>query len=554
MKKKLLINLSALILLTMWLLSGRPIIWKNPIIPPIIQSVYAASTVTAATGGGSISADSAGGNYTSLIKPVITEGSVGDVGVGTIIVNAPSGFNFATTANSVTLTVTYGSCSGSGNTSVKLGTGTGSSTQTVTPTATTITHNVKTASKGVAGCVSTLTYTGIKVRPTAGTPLNSGNITKSSSSTSTIRGVTNGSTNFGTLTEVVGAKNKLAITTQPSSTVTVSTDFTIKPVVKLQDQFGNTVTTDSSSTITRTAVLSTQACGGTAASGSITSTPASGSAFASGVMTYTAMQHSTVESIKICFTSSSVTSALSNTINVINLPVVTTQNVSSVSDITATANGNITATNGENADKRGFVYDTSSHSLPGDVSPGTSGYANYAEDTGSYGTGAFTIELTSLSSGATYYVRAYVHNSAGYSYGTEVSFTTVVISISITSNGVISYGNISSGTSKDTTSGDTQTAKNDSAITEDFNIKTSAATGGTPWTIGSTPGANVFVHEYSTDSGNSWTKFTAADSYLTLATGVSPNGTQNFDLRLTSPTNSDSQPKTIIITIQAIQH
>lgn len=107
-------------------------------------------------------------------------------------------------------------------------------------------------------------------------------------------------------------------------------------------------------------------------------------------------------------------------------PTVTTQAVSDITPTTATGNGNITATGGEDCDKRGIVYATSSQSAPGDVAPGSSGYSSYEEDSGStYSTGAFTKDLTSLTSGQTYYVRAYAHNSAGYAYGDEVSFTTV---------------------------------------------------------------------------------------------------------------------------------
>lgn len=108
----------------------------------------------------------------------------------------------------------------------------------------------------------------------------------------------------------------------------------------------------------------------------------------------------------------------------VSLPTVTTQAVTGIAEETATGNGNITNTGGENNDKRGFVYDTSSQSLPGDVAPGSSGYGSFVEDSGSYGTGAFTKTLTDLFAGQTYYVRAYSHNSEGYSYGGEVNFET----------------------------------------------------------------------------------------------------------------------------------
>ena len=111
----------------------------------------------------------------------------------------------------------------------------------------------------------------------------------------------------------------------------------------------------------------------------------------------------------------------------IDLPTVTVQPTSSVAATTATANGNITATGGENCDKKGAVYGTTSHADPGNVAPASSGYDTYAETSGgSYGTGAFTQGLTSLAVGTFYYLRTYAHNSAGYDYSaTEMMFLTL---------------------------------------------------------------------------------------------------------------------------------
>lgn len=109
----------------------------------------------------------------------------------------------------------------------------------------------------------------------------------------------------------------------------------------------------------------------------------------------------------------------------VDLPTVTAQAASSVEATTATTNGNITNTGGENCDKRGVVYDTSTHGDPGDVAPGASGYANFAEDTDGFGTGAFTKAISSLPPGTTIYYRMYAHNSAGYDYSnTEITFLT----------------------------------------------------------------------------------------------------------------------------------
>jgi hypothetical protein len=235
----------------------------------------------------------------------------------------------------------------------------------------------------------------------------------------------------------------------------------------------------------------------------------------------------------------------------VSAPTVTTQAASGITSNTATANGTITATGGENADIRGFVYDTVSRTLPGNVAPGSSGYANFAQDTGSFGTGAFTKGLTGLNSGATYYARAYAHNSAGYSYGGEISFTTILISVSITSDGTIAYGVLNEGESKSTIDlSDTQTVQNDGNSVANFNIKTSAPSG---WSLGLTAGPDTFVHEYSVNSGGNWTKLTTADSYQTLVGNIAVSATQNFDMRITAPNPSTSTTeKTINITIQAV--
>lgn len=129
------------------------------------------------------------------------------------------------------------------------------------------------------------------------------------------------------------------------------------------------------------------------------------------------------------------------------------------------------------------------------------------------------------------------------------------VSVTITSDGTIDYGVLPANTSKSTIDlNDTQTVKNDSTVPESFNIKTSNAAGGIQWTLGSSPDNNIFTHEFSTTGGSSWTKFTNADNYQTLATNISANNSQDFDLRFTTPTASDDfQQKNITITIQAVQ-
>ncbi|HAF25255.1 MAG TPA: hypothetical protein DCK93_20505, partial [Blastocatellia bacterium] len=208
-------------------------------------SFHDAPTVTPATGGSAISADTAAtggtGVFTSLTGPIITESATADVGTGTIIINVPSGFEFDTggTAPNVNITRLSGTGAPTKNTA-------GSITSV---TSASVTFTVTTASN--TGVFCSLTWQYLRVRPTAGTPLATGNITKTG--TSTIAGVT-GTTNFGTLTEVPGSVNKLVVTL-PGQTFTAGSgnagtatnqtagiSFNI-PKITATDKFLNVVTT-----------------------------------------------------------------------------------------------------------------------------------------------------------------------------------------------------------------------------------------------------------------------------------------------------------------------
>lgn len=278
-----------------------------------ITNVFATAAVTPATGGSAISADKSGGVFTSLAGPTLLEGASGDIGLGTIILNAPSGFQFATTTNSVTATVTNAGGTCNGNRPLQLN---GAASQTVTPAAAAITISVTRATS--ATCVASITWTGIAVMPASGTPLASGNITNSG--TSAINGVSQGATNFGSLSEVPGAAAQLIFSVQPSPTSTVSVDFPTKPAIAVEDQFGNIRTSDSATTITLTPKLSTQTCSGTNGNGTLNSAPASGASVTNGIITYSLMNYSAAESIMICASSAGLTSALSGIITVSSAP------------------------------------------------------------------------------------------------------------------------------------------------------------------------------------------------------------------------------------------
>lgn len=95
---------------------------------------------------------------------------------------------------------------------------------------------------------------------------------------------------------------------------------------------------------------------------------------------------------------------------------VNTSPISNVTGCTVTCGGNVTA-DGISVESRGVCWSKSPH-------PSRYDYANsdYVED--STGTDTFTINVTGLLPGTTYYMRAYVCAFNGTTYGEEMSFTT----------------------------------------------------------------------------------------------------------------------------------
>ena len=99
------------------------------------------------------------------------------------------------------------------------------------------------------------------------------------------------------------------------------------------------------------------------------------------------------------------------------IPTLTTSAATSVTYNSATGNGNITDTGGENPATRGFCY--SSATNPPTI------LDSLSNEAGSFGVGAYSLSITGLSENTLYYVRPYATNSAGTGYGTVVTLTTI---------------------------------------------------------------------------------------------------------------------------------
>lgn len=97
-------------------------------------------------------------------------------------------------------------------------------------------------------------------------------------------------------------------------------------------------------------------------------------------------------------------------------PTVITENIINIGITTATGGGNIISDGGSNVTARGVVWSTTQNPTV---------TANLGITTNGTGIGSFTSNITGLSDGVTYYVRAYATNSIGTAYGNQVSFTTI---------------------------------------------------------------------------------------------------------------------------------
>ncbi|GAI63833.1 unnamed protein product, partial [marine sediment metagenome] len=97
-------------------------------------------------------------------------------------------------------------------------------------------------------------------------------------------------------------------------------------------------------------------------------------------------------------------------------PTATTQAVTDILGATATGNGSVTDTGGENPSKRGVCWNTTGNPTVAD---------DKSEETDSFGLGVFSRPMTGLITDTHYYVRAYVYNSQGYGYGNEVEFDAI---------------------------------------------------------------------------------------------------------------------------------
>ena len=219
------------------------------------------------------------------------------------------------------------------------------------------------------------------------------------------------------------------------------------------------------------------------------------------------------------------------------MPSVTTQAVTNINvgAGTATFNGTVVSVGAPACTERGFVYGKTRNPTVEDTKKAASGT----------GTGAYSLNVTGIQEGSTYYVRAYAISNKGTVYGEEVSFNFSASLPTLTTQAVTNI-NIGSGTA---TLNGTIVTVGDPAYTErGFVYSTST---NTP-TIGGSGVTKVTVSGNSTGTFNtSITGLTANTTYYVRAYATNLAGTAYGGTTGVSFTTPPTELKVSVTTINA---
>jgi len=206
------------------------------------------------------------------------------------------------------------------------------------------------------------------------------------------------------------------------------------------------------------------------------------------------------------------------------VPSVTTGNVSAITLTTATSGGNVTSDGGASVTARGICWGTTQN-------PATDG----SKTSNGTGTGSFTSNLTGLTPGTQYYVRAYATNTAGTAYGNQQTFTTAAVELAtLTTAAVSSYSEstaVSGGNITDDGGGDITargvcwSSASQTPTVADSKTEDGTGTGSfTSNLTGLDPETAYYVRAYATNSAG--TAYGDAVDFTTLAAGqvMDPDG------------------------------
>ncbi|NQV30687.1 MAG: T9SS type A sorting domain-containing protein, partial [Candidatus Marinimicrobia bacterium] len=344
-----------------------------------------------ATGGDSLSADDANTTFTTLTGPRITEDAAGELtSGGTIILNAPSGFEWDTigTLPSVAVQKAYG-------------VSTALAVSYTSRTSSTITYTIDTPSNG-SSQPGEVTFSGIKVRPTSANVPSTGEMTNSGTTGPS------GATNLGTLTLIAGTPTKVVYTQEPSNG---STNTILSPAIQAEIQDGN----DNVIQLSGTAVSIAISTG----TGNLTGSTALNTD-AQGSVSFSDLVIDANDTFQLTASSSGLTSAVSSNFTITTLGQFTTFLIEKASggnvltqDAGVDFNVKISAVDGTqtpDVNFTGTVDITSTGTL-----------SNGSGTTAAFTAGVLSSHTLAISSVGNYTLTA--TNTSGSEYGTSNSFT-----------------------------------------------------------------------------------------------------------------------------------
>ena len=216
----------------------------------------------------------------------------------------------------------------------------------------------------------------------------------------------------------------------------------------------------------------------------------------------------------------------------ISAPTVTTGEVTNITQTSAKCSGNVTADGGATVTERGICW-SATHN------PTTSG----SHATSGTGTGSFTCNMTGLTAGTIYYVRAYAKNSQGTSYGSEVSFSTTANMPTVTTNTVTNVtqttatcgGNVTSdGGATITARGVCWSTSQNPTVNNSHTTNGTGAGNFTSSITGLSPNTTYYVRAYATNSAG--TAYGVQRTFTTEQNITAPTVTTNTVTNVTQTT------------------
>jgi len=199
----------------------------------------------------------------------------------------------------------------------------------------------------------------------------------------------------------------------------------------------------------------------------------------------------------------------------LNLPTISTLTITNITATGATLGGNVTSDGNATVTERGVVYATTQNP--------TTANTKVANGTG---TGSFTSNITGLTAGTTYYVRAYAINNQGTAYGNQVTFTagltlslatvTTTDASNITTTGATLGGNVTSDGNATVTERGVVYATTQNPTTANTKVANGTGTGSFTSNItGLTAGTTYYVRAYAINNQG-----TAYGNQVTFTAGL----------------------------------